>query len=304
MSESCPICKQIAACHGGYDMVSGTVAIQCDRCGTFKILETAIEDGLIDDEQSYKISAYTRSSQPGVLTEDLISSIQSAPELTVRQKANVLLAHIARETHFFGQNITYAFDRDYPVASCRNSAEFLSLAKMMEGQKLLEIMAFTTTGVYTSITVNGLDHLEELQKSKPSADTAFVAMSFAEELEDIYHSHIGPAIHDSGYTPVRIDLVPHNGDIISRVLTEIRLAKFVVADFTGHRNGVYFEAGFAKALGLEVVWMCREDELEKAHFDTSHFNHLTWKDDGMLRQRLKARILATIKPGPKYKPES
>ena len=33
----------------------------------------------------------------------------------------------------------------------------------------------------------------------------------------------------------------------------------VVADFTGHRGGVYFEAGFARGLGIPVVWTCHKE---------------------------------------------
>ncbi len=37
--------------------------------------------------------------------------------------------------------------------------------------------------------------------------------------------------------------------------------RFMIADFTGHRGGVYFEAGFAHGLGIPVIWTCREDQL-------------------------------------------
>ncbi len=73
------------------------------------------------------------------------------------------------------------------------------------------------------------------------------------------------------------DFVTNEG-ITDRIMSEIRLAQFVVADFTGQRGGVYFEAGFARGLGREVVWACREDELEKGvHFDIKHFGHVVWK---------------------------
>ena len=37
---------------------------------------------------------------------------------------------------------------------------------------------------------------------------------------------------------------------------EIRKAEIVIADFTGQKAGVYFEAGFAMALKKEVYWTC------------------------------------------------
>lgn len=55
--------------------------------------------------------------------------------------------------------------------------------------------------------------------------------------------------------------------------------------------------------GLPVIWMCRQDAMSQAHFDTSHFNYLTWKQgDTNTRERLATRIRATIGIGPKSPP--
>jgi nucleoside 2-deoxyribosyltransferase len=86
--------------------------------------------------------------------------------------------------------------------------------------------------------------------------------------------------------------------MVGKILTEISESKFVVAEFTGHRNGVYFEAGYARGLGIPVIWVCRQDVMKDAHFDTNHFNHLTWSAESPLMGRLVSRIVATIGPGP------
>lgn len=61
----------------------------------------------------------------------------------------------------------------------------------------------------------------------------------------------------------------HTDRIDDKILAEIRRSGLLVADFTGHRQGVYFEAGFALGLDVPVIWCCREDEIEKAHFEHS-----------------------------------
>jgi hypothetical protein len=48
----------------------------------------------------------------------------------------------------------------------------------------------------------------------------------------------------------------------------------MVADFTGHRGGVYFEAGDGLGLGIPAIWTCRYDELKKSHFDMRQFNYI------------------------------
>jgi nucleoside 2-deoxyribosyltransferase len=78
------------------------------------------------------------------------------------------------------------------------------------------------------------------------------------------------------------------------IVAEIRKSKFLVADFTGHRGGVYFEAGLMMGLGRPVIFTCRDADLSSAHFDTRQYNHIGWTTPAELREKLKRRIEATI----------
>ena len=124
----------------------------------------------------------------------------------------------------------------------------------------------------------------------------FVAMSFDPSLESVYRLGIKPAIGECGFSVVCMREIATNEGITDRIMSEIRLAQFVVADFTGQRGGVYFEAGFARGLGREVIWACREDELGLVHFDIKHFGHVVWKTPDDLRAKLAESIRANIIP--------
>jgi nucleoside 2-deoxyribosyltransferase len=91
-----------------------------------------------------------------------------------------------------------------------------------------------------------------------------------------------------------------NEDICDRMLAEIRKAHIVVADFTEHKHGVYFEAGFARALGREVFWTCRDDHMAATHFDTDHYQHVVWSTPADLRAKLSEKIMAVVGPGPEH----
>ena len=119
-------------------------------------------------------------------------------------------------------------------------------------------------------------------------------MSFDPSLTDAYQLGIEPAVMDCKFDPIRIDLIHHNEKICDKIMAEIRLAQFVIADFTCHRGGVYFEAGFALGLGRSVIWTCREDDLINTHFDTRQYNHIVWATPPDLRAKLVDRIRATI----------
>ena len=89
-------------------------------------------------------------------------------------------------------------------------------------------------------------------------------------------------------------MIPHNENIIFKIIAEIRSSQFLVADFTGQNRGVYLEAGFAMGLGRPVIWTCRKDDFGKTHFDIKQFNHILWEAPEDLREKLADRIKAII----------
>jgi nucleoside 2-deoxyribosyltransferase len=121
-------------------------------------------------------------------------------------------------------------------------------------------------------------------------------MWFSDETREAYDRGIAPGVTDADFTPIRVDQKEHNNEITDEIMAEIRNCQFMVADFTGQRAGVYYEAGFAIGLGRPVVWSCRKDEIGKLHFDTNHRNYIDWQTPEELRERLFKRIRATILP--------
>ena len=79
----------------------------------------------------------------------------------------------------------------------------------------------------------------------------------------------------------------------------------------GVRGGVYFEAGYARGLGKEVIVTCKDNEEanERRHFDIDQLNTLFWDEkDGKLYDRngkdfvhrLAERIKVTVGKGKLY----
>ena len=146
-----------------------------------------------------------------------------------------------------------------------------------------------------------LFHAEELSAFAVNTSQVFVAMWFDKSLTTLWSNAIEPAISAAGYRPLRIDAKEHNHKICDEIIAEIKRSKFLVADFTGHRGGVYYEAGFASGLGLPVILSCREDCLHDLHFDVRQYNTIVWKEGHDLRVALERRIAATIGDGPHRK---
>ncbi|HET7250522.1 MAG TPA: hypothetical protein VFI79_11790 [Gemmatimonadales bacterium] len=149
---------------------------------------------------------------------------------------------------------------------------------------------------FARLTLQGWERVAELRKSGKTSARAFVAMSFAEELDSAYDNGFAPALLQTGWTPIRMDRLQHNQRIDDLIVAERRRAGMVVADFTGNRPGVYFEAGRAAGLGIPVIWTVKDTDLASVHFDTRQYNHIVWTTPEDLQAQLKARVIATVQP--------
>src|SRR5690242_12528535 len=147
--------------------------------------------------------------------------------------------------------------------------------------------------------MKGFKRLEVLQQPGKRSSVAFVAMWFDPTREGIYEDAIVPAIRDAGYQPLRIDKFEHVNRIDDEIVGQIRRSRFVVADFSGQRAGVYFEAGLMLGLGRNVIWMCERKELREVHFDTRQYNFIDYESRADAKIRLFYRILAIEGEGPK-----
>lgn len=149
------------------------------------------------------------------------------------------------------------------------------------------------------VSPEGWAYIESLKDVNPESRIGFIAMWFDPSM-DALSAVIHRAIQCAGYEPIRIDSKQHNNNINDEIIATIRQSKFVVADFTGQRGGVYFETGFAKGLGLEVIWLCDESDFTNVHFDAEHNNFIIWKSAEVanLQKRLADRIISTLGKGP------
>jgi hypothetical protein len=145
-----------------------------------------------------------------------------------------------------------------------------------------------------TITSAGWDYLDKYTLDLEEKTQVFVAMSFSTQMGPLWKNAIKLAINQAGYTPYRIGEEPHADRIDVKIMAEIKNSGFVVADVTEQKQGVYFEAGYALGLGLPVIWCVQKEDLKQIHFDTRQYNHIVYKNESELRERLFDFICAII----------
>lgn len=257
-----------------------------------------------DELRPYLSAATRQASEAGrpltLKTTNWKDLASSHSAVSVARKIEKVLRYVAVKCVHPGTVSSLDPDWDYPIADCNGSAEFGEYVDHLIEKKL--IRAFWETDRQGEQGVSGYSPtIEGWQAVEPSvppggiAGTCFVAMWFSSAMNEAYELGIRPAIEDdNGLKAIRIDRVAHNRQITDEIMAGIRRAEFMVADFTGQRAGVYYESGFAKGLGREVIYTCRKGSFKRRHFDTSVMNHLVWTDSGELRKKLADHIAATI----------
>lgn len=146
------------------------------------------------------------------------------------------------------------------------------------------------------MTFGGVNYLTKLQTEGDNSTKCFVAMAFSPETRNIRQA-IKDAIIETGFEPIIIDEKHIDSDktINDEIIASLKRCKFCIADFTFHRNGVYFESGFALGQGKKVIYTCREDDFKNAHFDIKPLQHIIYTTTEQLKNDLINKIEAWIK---------
>ena len=232
---------------------------ECARCGKYWLFGSGFSPIRNSDSQGRaSISGFVydqnRNGLIPNLTRDLLQQVISRSLPSVGERAERLLTEVVRCQKRLGDhfNINMPWWISATYSLDENELSFLSRILTDRGF----VKRLSESGEY-EILPNGYLEADSLNRKVTQSDKGFVAMSFDPVLLPAYDLGFRLGVMQAGYDPVRIDRVEHVNRIDDEIIARIRRSLFVVADFTGHRGGVYFEAGFALGLGLPVIWTCR-----------------------------------------------
>jgi nucleoside 2-deoxyribosyltransferase len=284
----------------------------CAVCGIFRATERFLYElpakETTEGKLLYKLSyqfrlASQNFSQPNELPLHLAAEIPmllNHSDPSVKTKMELLLSLLASKCSYPGEDVTFDYSTDYPLISAQNNDEVKFFIKSLSSQGLLELNEYESDAQDASVcklTTDGWKELDRINQSGPASTNAFIAMAFSPD-RDPFREAIKSAVKKAGYFPLRVDEVEHINHIDDQIIAEIRGSKFMIADSTLQRNGVYFEAGFMLGLGRPVIWVCEKEDLKNVPFDTRQYNTIDYADAEDLRTRLQYRIEAILGKGP------
>lgn len=125
----------------------------------------------------------------------------------------------------------------------------------------------------------------------PAKKQVFVIMKFKDKvLDSAYEGVIKPIAKKYHYRPLRIDEIQNSGKITDQILEEISRSEVILADLSGEKPNCYYEAGFAHAIGREMIFTIRKGT--RVHFDLATYRFIEWETEDELRKGLQSRFKA------------
>ena len=297
VSGPCPICAT------GASLVHGiNTHVACPRCGRFEITGEALSElktQPLEKRQAATASGWIAESSPPLIKTYDLPRLRTLQAPSVQSRFDRLLLKLRKETPVLGAPVSID-EKSLP--------SYVAATYSLGGSELRFIVdSLINRGLLTGdwrnpvLSHDGYAYIDEHLAKNAESPVGFCAMWFDDEVLPLWKKAIEPGIEAAGYEPLRLDKHEHNNRIDEEIIASIRRARFLVADLTKHRQGVYFEAGLAMGLGLPVIWMVRDDELDATHFDNRQFNFIVWTPDKLdeAKGRLRDRIEATIGNGPR-----
>lgn len=239
------------------------------------------------------------------------------PRMFSERVDKVLLA-LARKSEYFGKTISVSEEEMVSLLFLKriNNGNDKQNDKRIKKQEA-EILDYLTQSGYIEsmektlgadikLKAEGWKAIEQLQSQDNYNRNVFVAMSFDKSLYPIRDA-IKKGTIGASFSAKFMDETIHNQEIVPEMFRLIRASRFLIMDISEPNYGAYYEAGYARGLGKEIIITCRKDIYEKKyttdeeikyekylkpHFDIAQKQILIWKDYADLAEKLKQWILA------------
>lgn len=280
--------------------VLGEQTFNCSYCGKYTLLENLSMDIDVYEKKKnyfYKISSYVYEQNnkfniTPIIDKKKIEQLLEMKDKKIKEKFDLMITYLSLLNEW-----TQLDNKILVACWMKNTNELDILIKKANNEYLIE-GEFTKTidryhyPTFNNLTFDGLSYLESLDYINKNSKNIFVAFNFESKLQEIFNTYLKTAIEKEGfnYIVVNQDNVEHNKSINDEIIANLKSSRIIIADFTNHRNSVYFEAGYAMGINIPIIWTCQEGHENDMSFDTRQFPHIIWKSKDDLVKQVIDRI--------------
>lgn len=293
----CVFCGNNAKEHGFEPQHDG-ITYTCRICGHY-VLERSfrIEHYSKQKDRFYKVSSWIRENN------DLFDK---APKITTKDFQKLLDMRDKKVTEKFDLMMQCVYKSKYQTIDINNCVvqcwfkdenEFLIFFQKAIDDGLVKaetqrFMDRSSKIQFQNVTFDGQKYVEELEAPNQSSKNVFLAFNFEAELNDIFSTYVREAVEESGLNCIIVNQnnTEHDKSITDEIIGKLKSSRIVIADFTNHRNSVYFEAGFAMGMKIPIIWTVQKGHDNDMSFDTRQYPHIVWENGEDLKKQIMDRI--------------
>jgi hypothetical protein len=229
--------------------------------------------------------------------------MEQADEVEVRKLLRGMAACLVGKNYVYHEaSVVSEEDRVFGIEPARHQESYSSLnacgARFEQlATQLLEKMDLIAPAPEDLARAIVSSQVPSVQKYRPN--TAFIMMQISStlpELEDIKNC-IKEVFKEFGIDAVRSDEIEHSETITQRILDEISTSEFLIADLSGERPSVYYEVGYAHAIGKRPILYRKKGS--PLHFDLLVHNVPECSNVTDLKAQLRKRLGAMTNREPK-----
>jgi hypothetical protein len=214
-----------------------------------------------------------------------------------------LLLNLARMSPRIGRELEIRAAWDQPLGYCRDLEDLVVLVLHLAEAGLIRCdrrrFAVAKEGPVV-LSAAGWERSRELRRRPPTSarQVAFVAVPSGDAGSALFEEGIRPGVEGAGYVPFRPAATDETATLDTDAAARIREARFVVADAGDGDPVVHALAGFARGVGVPVIWTAREGFPGELRVALPPEDLIVWSEPGGLVEPLRLRILALMGRGP------
>lgn len=323
----CPVCETPSITREPLHQRDGD-RITCSRCSRYDISgifelalphkpksERLLLSGIIRNGSERSGGRFAEPIEEENYQRILNSS--GAPTTVDGQIEALLVAIADREAYFSRSTPTENGEVWAARAYTWSHTAVREMAQELAAKGILKKDAYAVDPMSFTLTIDGWREVARIRQTRGSGDQCFIASWFHDDFDVIVNSGIIPALKATGYRPMWVKGLVTEDKLDDVIIAEIRRSALLIADVTGERPNVYYEAGFARGLGISTIFCCHkswtttmpavgaivphdggkldtivEEWTERLHFDTDHYQHLFYDSPEDLKERLTNRVRA------------
>ena len=301
MSTVCPVCKSQNAEENRVD--SNEINYTCPKCGTFKLSHDVNHNLNKRTEANQKISSWI-SEENKIYDESIpyidlekLDSISNQRDKTIREKFDLMMISLSKSV--LGDPITLKQINECYIVDVEEFKMLIEKGNKENFFSLRVTLNFWANepGLYwKGFSFEGQEYVESLYSPNKNSNKIFMAFWFDPTIQEIFDNTIKSAIDNAGFLAERVSSSTTNleNKISDEIIGMIKSSRAVIADCTGNRTAVYYEAGYAMGMKIPVIWTCKEDQVGNICFDVSQHPFILWNTPEELADKIVKRLKAIL----------